>query len=89
MKNPGPGAYPITFCINEKGTYFLAKYKNSCVRNFAKIEGKTKLAENKFPGPGAYDVSKANLSPEGKYILSRMHSSLAQRFSITSRKPLG
>lgn len=37
LKIPGPGTYPVTFCINDKGSYFLAKYKNSCVRHFSKL----------------------------------------------------
>ncbi len=57
-KVPGPGQYPVTFCINEKGSYFLTKYKNSCAKNFGKVQGRCQTAENKFPGPGAYDTSK-------------------------------
>lgn len=37
---PGPGTYPVTFTINEKGNYFLARYKNSCVSNFGKYQGR-------------------------------------------------
>jgi hypothetical protein len=37
MKIPGPGKYPVTFTINETGTYFLSKYKSSGVRHFSKL----------------------------------------------------
>lgn len=43
IKMPGPGTYPVAFCINEKGNYFLSKYKNSCVRDFSKVGGRAGL----------------------------------------------
>ncbi|CAM6002317.1 unnamed protein product [Sphagnum balticum] len=88
LKIPGPGAYPVTFCINEKGTYFLSKYKASCVRNFSKVEGRTGGTDKKVPGPGAYDTSHIDFSPQGKYVTSRMKNCLTRKFAITTRKPL-
>ena len=85
---PGPGAYPVTFCINEKGTYFYSKYRNSCVRNFSSTLGRTEKNENKVRGPGAYNNSKIELSPDGKYTISRMRNCLTRKFAITTRKPL-
>lgn len=88
MKNPGPGAYPATFCINEKGTYFLSKFKTSCVRDFSKVGGRSQLHSNKVPGPGSYDTSHVELSPAGKYVVSRMKNCLTRKFTITTRKPI-
>lgn len=88
LKVPGPGAYPVTFCINEKGTYFLSKYKTSCVRDFSKVGGRSHTQSNKVPGPGSYDTSHVDLSPGGKYVVSRMKNCLSRKFAITTRKPI-
>lgn len=88
MRIPGPGSYPAAFCINEKGSYFLSKYKNSCVRNFSKIGGRTETHLTKVPGPGAYDTSHADLSPQGRYVSSKMGNCLTRKFAITTRKPI-
>lgn len=37
LKIPGPGKYPVSFCISETGTYFLSKYKNSGAKHFSKL----------------------------------------------------
>jgi len=37
---PGPGAYPVAFSINDKGKYFLAKYKTVWARDFGKYTGR-------------------------------------------------
>ena len=42
---PGPGTYPVSFTINERGRYFLAKYKNSCARNFSKSQGRCQTSQ--------------------------------------------
>ena len=89
MKIPGPGTYPVAFCISEKGNYFLSKYKSSCVRDFGKIGGLPEIHENKVPGPGSYDTSHINLSPTGRYVVSKMRNCLSRKFAITTRKPLG
>lgn len=88
MRIPGPGTYPVAFCINEKGSYFLSKYKNSCVRNFSKIGGRTETHLTKVPGPGAYDTSHADLSPQGRYVSSKMGNCLTRKFAITTRRPI-
>lgn len=75
---------PITFGINEKGSYSLSKYKNSCVRNFNNnCEQRAKIQDNKVPGPGAYPTTKAEMSPEGKYCLSKMGSTLTRKFGTS------
>lgn len=75
----------MTFTINEKGNYFLSKYKNSCVRNFNSTLGRITAGDNKLPGPGTYDLKNTNLSPEGKYFNSKMHSSLVRKFGLSER----
>lgn len=80
MKIPGPGKYPVTFCISETGNYFLSKYKNSGVKNFSKLDNRCKTTENRVPGPGHYDTSKADLSPTGRYVTSKIHNCLNRRF---------
>lgn len=80
MRIPGPGKYPVTFTINETGTYFLSKYKSSGVRNFSKLEDRCKTAENRVPGPGHYDTSKADLSPTGKYAVSKIQNCTSRKF---------
>jgi hypothetical protein len=47
------------------------------------------IKENRAPGPGAYDTSKADLSPNGKYVLSNIHNILTRKFGMTSRKNIG
>ena len=42
-----------------------------------------------MPGPGSYDVGHdVDLSPQGKYISSKMGNCLTRKFAITSRKPI-
>lgn len=76
---------PVSFAINEKGAYFLSKYKNSCVRNFKTTSARGKISQNKIPGPGAYDLAKTDLSPDGKYCISRMPSVLCRKFGSSQR----
>ena len=77
----------MTFCINQNGNYFLAKYRNSGARNFSRLPSRASTAEKIVPGPGAYDISNELMSPDGNYITSKMHNSLVRRFgsSIRSR----
>lgn len=88
MKIPGPGSYPVTFTINEKGSYFLSKYKTSCVRDFSKTGGRTSALSNKVPGPGSYGTESVDLSPAGKYSMSRLKNCLTRKFAITTRKAI-
>lgn len=93
MKIPGPGSCkifilfldPVCFTINEKGTYFLSKFKNSCVRNFKTTCSREKTAESKIPGPGSYNLEKTDFSPNGKYYLSRIPSVLTRKFGKSER----
>ncbi len=42
-----------------------------------------------MPGPGAYDPgANVDLSPKGKYVISRMKNCLTRKFNISSRRPL-
>ena len=40
------------------------------------------------PGPGKYDTKREEMSPEGKYTLSRMQNTLVRKFGSSVRKPL-
>lgn len=83
---PGPGQYSSSFTINKDGKYFHAKHKNSCVRDFGKVLGRCRTAENKLPGPGAYDVAAhQDISPNGKYCLSRSSNCLSRTFGSSLR----
>jgi len=55
------------------------------VRNFKTISARGKISENKIPGPGTYDLGKTDLSPDGKYCISRMPSVLSRRFGTSER----
>jgi hypothetical protein len=46
------------------------------------------MQSNKVPGPGSYETSHVNLSPVGKYVVSRMKNCLSRKFAITNRKSL-
>jgi hypothetical protein len=57
---PGPGSCNIYFnkdeainTLNEKGKYFLAKYKNSCAPSISLLKRKDSVNGFK-PGPGSY-----------------------------------
>ena len=83
---PGPGKYPTTFTISKDGKYFHAKHKNSCVRDFGKVLGRCRTAQNKIPGPGSYDVSAhQDISPKGRYCLSRSTNCLSRSFGNSHR----
>lgn len=80
MKIPGPGQYPVTFSISQTGNYFLSKYKSNGVPNFNRLEVRCKTTESKVPGPGHYDTSKADLSPTGKYYVSKIMNCTSRKF---------
>lgn len=80
MNVPGPGQYPVTFGMSQTGNYFLSKYKSSGVRNFSRLEERCKTAESKVPGPGHYDTSKIDLSPTGRYAISKIMNCSARKF---------
>lgn len=46
------------------------------------------LTPNRVPGPGAYDVSKTDFSPEGKYCMSSMPNVLSSKFGKSERANL-
>lgn len=86
MSVPGPGQYPVTFTISKDGKYFSTKHKSSCVRDFGKVLGRCKTAQNKIPGPGAYDVgAHQDISPKGRYCLSRSVNCLSRSFGSSTR----
>lgn len=71
--------------MNDKGSYFLSKFKNCSNRNFNGQLGRTKDLENKIPGPGSYDNSKQDMSPNGKYFNSKMKSNFVRSFGNSER----
>ena len=42
--------------------------------------------DNKVPGPGNYDTKREDLSPDGKYLLSKMRNSLVRSFASSERE---
>lgn len=46
------------------------------------------MQSSKIPGPGSYDTSHVDLSPVGKYVVSRMKNCLSRKFAITNRKSM-
>jgi len=50
------------------------------VHNFSRLEERCKTTENRVPGPGFYDTSKADLSPTGKYSISKIMNCTARKF---------
>ena len=87
MGVPGPGQYPVTFAISQSGKYFSAKHKNSCVRDFGRVLGRCNTAENKLPGPGAYDTAAhQDISPMGRYCLSRSSNCLTRSFGSSQQR---
>ena len=43
---------------------------------------------SKIPGPGSYGTESVDLSPVGKYVISKLKSCLTRKFAITTRKPI-
>ncbi len=80
-KNPGPGAYSIPATINEKGKYFVSKFKNPSVVAIPPPSGnKADFKEfNQIPGPGHYHP-KTDFNSMGSYFLSNFKSHNAISF---------
>jgi Sperm-tail PG-rich repeat len=84
---PGPGHYPVPFTINKEGRYFSRKHKNSCVRDFGKMMGRSTTALSRVPGPSAYDVSgHQDISPDGRYCLSKSTNCLTRKFGSSPQR---
>ena len=61
VKVPGPGAYSVPSCINEKGRYFYSPFRDSGVRKFSPLSHgnhNKSIIETvlKCPGPTTYDT---------------------------------
>lgn len=65
--------------FNTSGRLFSSKYKNRSATHFNKEE-KLVYKDIKVPGPGAYDYSKTELSPDGRYFYSRLQSAKNSKF---------
>ena len=54
---PGPGEYPVTVKINEKGKYIVSNITNVSSLKFGDKKNKRFVYNiNKFPGPGKYEM---------------------------------
>jgi hypothetical protein len=87
LQVPGPGTYRTINGINEKGNYFVSKFKNSCASVISPSSNVEKK-DNLNPGPGHYDYLKTCLSAEGKYFISKFKSSKVKTFSKQPRQTL-
>lgn len=74
---------PSTF--TKKGVNYLGKHKTKSACRFGSEE-KLKIENLKVPGPGSYETSNSELSPSGKYVLSRMESAKGRTFGKDLRK---
>lgn len=92
-KIPGPGSYPMLPSISKDGKYYLSKFKNSKAsafnppssKRFAGGYGNYKVYSGTFvPGPGQYSP-KVEMNKDGKYFISKLHSSGARTFSTGNR----
>jgi hypothetical protein len=69
--------------FNKNGSSVLAKYKNSRSSSFGKLQRKNLVANHEI-GPGAYKTLET-ISPEGKYISSKIPNSLSNHFPKSKR----
>lgn len=76
---------PVPFTINQKGNYFLSKYKNSCIRSFKGSIERGGSPQNKVPGPGSYATKITDLSSDGRYFLSKTASNPVRSFGNSAR----
>ena len=84
---PGPGQYSSSFSISRNGSYFLAKHKSSCVRDFGKVLGRCNTIQANSPGPCAYDISAhQDISPDGKYALAKSTNCLSRSFGHSQQR---
>ena len=58
------------------------------MRDFSKLGGRSQTHLSRVPGPGSYDTAHVDLSPKGKYVVSRMKNCLTRKFAISTRKPI-
>jgi hypothetical protein len=85
MFTPGPGQYQVPQSVNEKGNYFVSKYKNSSATvinparsvRFKEIPGISVSKQN--PGPANYEP-KLGMSPKGDYFISKLKNSGCRTF---------
>ena len=88
---PGPGNCKFIWkFIDETYTTFfkrnfLSKHINKEGRKFQDTE-KLQSKDMKVPGPGSYDNSKTDFSPDGKYYASRYETSKSRTFGRELRK---
>ena len=82
---PGPGAYRTLNGTDEKGNYYLSKFKNSG----ASVINPSKNVQrrvNENPGPGHYEFLKTSLSAEGRYFISKFKNSKVKTFTKQPRE---
>lgn len=69
--------------INEKGRYFVSKFKNSKVPTMSMLQRKD-MNVTINPGPGRYEPHDST-SPDGKYSNSKHVNSLTRHFPKENR----
>jgi hypothetical protein len=74
----------INSTFRESGSNFLSKYNNKSGLSF-KHGKKMSNIEDKVPGPGSYNYSSLEISPDGNYFLSRMQSAKCHKFGRDTR----
>ena len=81
ITNPGPGAYDTKPAINEKGSYFLSKFRNSPGITISPSKSSRFIdpsQNNKLtPGPGLYSP-QGGFSKDGSYFVSKFKSSMCR-----------
>ena len=91
QESPGPGQYENREVINQRGSYFLAKYKNSGAPAFNPPNSKRFKHYNNNsvsqPGPGHY-TPKTDLPSTGEYFVSKYQGSMCRTFYHSDRTTL-
>lgn len=88
IANPGPGTYEPKPSLNEKGNYFLSKFKNSMASTISPSKKDTSPAGKKIaPGPGLYSP-KWDFSKDGSYFVSKFRSSMCRTHYHYNRKTI-
>jgi hypothetical protein len=91
IANPGPGTYEPKAAINDKGNYFLSKFKNSMASTMSPSKSKRfydpSLTSKIAPGPGFYSPT-GDFTKDGSYFVSKFRSSMCRTHYHFERKTL-
>ncbi|CDW81826.1 UNKNOWN [Stylonychia lemnae] len=78
---PGPGSYEPKPALNDKGYYYVSKFKNSMATS---IDPPTKKS---VPGPGQYEFNQG-MNQQGSYFVSKFMSSMCRTHYHADRSTL-